>query len=192
VKFATFAEQPKEGGRLVNVTGDGRVRGQPLQLKGQIGSFYALQAGDAPYPVQVDVQLGQTQARIDGTVREPRRFTGLTAQVALSGPDPAMLSDVLPLSLPHLPAYEVEAHVARTDNTWTIAPLKGSMGKSDLEGTLALDVSSEPFFVKGDLRSQRLQLDEFKAMQAQHAKKNASAKAEQAKKTRHTGNCDRA
>jgi uncharacterized protein involved in outer membrane biogenesis len=184
VKFATLAEQPKEGGRLVNLLGEGRVRGQPLQLKGQIGSFYALQAGKVPYPVQVDMQLGETQARVDGTVSDPRQFTGLTAQVALTGPDPATLSAVLPLSLPHLPAYQVEAHVTHTDNKWTIEPFQGSIGNSDLEGTLALDISGEPFSVQGKLRSQRLQLDEFKGVREQQdqADQKASATADEAKK----------
>jgi hypothetical protein len=186
VKFATYTGSSKETERFVNIAGEGRMRGQPLHLKGRVGSLYALHAAQAPYPVQAELQLGETQARLDGTVRGPRRFTGLTANVALTGPNPATLSKLLPISLPHLPAYQVEGDLHHTGRTWTLKAFKGSMGKSDLKGELVLDTSVEPLSLHGELRSQRIQLDELTAgsRQQEQADQNAPATAAEAKKKR--------
>jgi len=186
VKFATITESSQGTERFVNITGEGRMRGQPLHLKGQVGSLYALHAAQAPYPVQAELQLGETQARLDGTVRSPRQLTGLTANFALTGPNPATLSTLLPISLPHLPDYQVEGELYHTGQTWTLKALKGAVGKSDLQGELVLDTSVEPLSLHGELRSQRIQLDELTAgpRQPSQADPNASASAEEAKKKR--------
>jgi uncharacterized protein involved in outer membrane biogenesis len=186
VKFATYTGTSKETERFVNMVGEGRMRGQPLHLKGRVGSLYALHAAQAPYPVRAELQLGETQARLDGTVRSPRQFTGLTANFALRGPNPATLSKLLPISLPHLPAYQVEGDLYHTGPTWTLKAFKGSVGKSDLKGELVLDTSVEPLSLQGELRSQRIQLDELTAgsRQPEQADQNAPASAEEAKKKR--------
>jgi len=185
VKFATHAGT-SETERFVNIAGEGRMRGQPLHLKGRVGSLSALHAAQAPYPVQAELQLGETQARLDGTVRSPRQFTGLTANFALRGPNPATLSRLLPISLPPLPAYQVEGDLSHTDHTWTLKGFKGSVGKSDLKGEIVLDTSVEPVSLQGELRSQRLQLDELTAAsrQQEQADQNAPASTEEAKKKR--------
>jgi AsmA family protein len=186
VKFATYKGSPTQTERFVDIAGEGRMRGQPLHLKGRVGSLYALHEAQAPYPVEVDLQLGETQARLDGTVSDPRRFTGLRADIVLTGPNPATLSTLLPVSLPHLPAYQVEGDLSHADHTWTLKAFKGSVGKSDLEGTLVLDTSGEPLSLRGELRSQRLQLDELTAesRQQEQAEQNAPATAEEDKKKR--------
>jgi uncharacterized protein involved in outer membrane biogenesis len=180
VQFVTHTGSPRETERFVNITGEGQMRGQPLHLKGRVGSVHALHQAQAPYPVQAELQLGETQARLDGTVSDPRRFTGLTAHIALTGPNPATLSTLLPVSFPHLPAYEVEGDLSRAGHTWTLKAFKGSVGKSDLEGTLVLDTRVEPLSLHGELRSQRIQLDELTAgsRQQEQVDQNAPATSE--------------
>jgi uncharacterized protein involved in outer membrane biogenesis len=163
VQFATLEDQQTETERLVKITGEGRMQGQPVKIKGRVGSLNTFYQGKTAYPVQADIQLGQTQARLDGTVQEPRRFTGLKANFIFSGPDPATLSQVLPLNLPHLPAYRLEGDLHHEGQTLTVNTFKGAMGKSDLEGTLTLDTGATPMSLRGELHSQRLQIDELTA-----------------------------
>jgi uncharacterized protein involved in outer membrane biogenesis len=163
VQFATFEDQQTKSERLVKISGEGRMRGQPVEIKGRVGSLNAFYQGKTAYPVQADIQLGQTQARLDGTVQEPRRLTGLKAQFMVSGPDPATLSQVLPLDLPHLPAYQLEGDLHHEGHTLTVNTFKGSMGKSDLSGMLALDTGTTPMSLRGELHAQRLHIDELTA-----------------------------
>ena len=167
VEFATFEGPAKAAGREVHLTGQGRLRGQPLRLEGRAGSLYALHAGENPYPIQVSFQLGETHAQLDGTVSEPWQFTGLKANVAFKGPDPARLSPLLPFALPHFPPYQFEGHLQRAGHSWAMQDFKGTIGRSDVAGTLVVDTSDQRLFLRGDLQSQLLQVDELTAAMSQ-------------------------
>jgi uncharacterized protein involved in outer membrane biogenesis len=123
----------------VRLASQGRVRGEPFHLEGHIGSWYG---GQQPVPVQMHLRLGETRARLDGTLGQGPQRTGLAAQVALQGPDPARLSSLLSLPVPSLPAYRVEGRLLHTGSTWTLQGLKGVLGDSDLAGELSLDMGA--------------------------------------------------
>src|SRR5262249_12999032 len=75
----------------------GQVRGEPFPLEGHVGAWYG---GQQPFPVQMQLRLGETRARFDGTLRQGPQRPALSAKVAIQGPDPARLSPLLPLSVP--------------------------------------------------------------------------------------------
>ncbi len=131
--LATERETPqaKSGVRLIS---QGRVRGEPFHLEGRVGSWYG---GQQPFPVQMQLRLGETRARLDGTLRQGPQRTGLAAQVAIQGPDPARLSALLSSSVPSLPAYRFEGRLLQNGSTWTLKEFKGSLGDSDLAGELS-------------------------------------------------------
>jgi uncharacterized protein involved in outer membrane biogenesis len=143
--------------------------------------LYALYEGKNPYPVQADFQMGETQARLDGSVSEPRTFTGFSANVAFKGPDPAMLSPLLPFALPNLPPYQFEGHLDRQGHTWTMQDFKGEMGKTDLAGTLVFDTRDARLFLRGDLHAQRVQVDELTAAMSQQPGQATTTKPAPAK-----------
>jgi uncharacterized protein involved in outer membrane biogenesis len=168
VNFATLEGDTQDAARLITLEGEGRVRGQPVQLKGRVGSLHAWRAGSQPYPVQATVRLGETQVQVDGTLMQPQQFTSFEAKVALQGPDPVTLSTFLPVSLPHLLPYQFTAQVARHEKSWRLASFKGSLGQSDMAGTLSLDLGGARPLLRGALRSQHLRLDEMMATMAQN------------------------
>src|SRR5919198_5269337 len=90
----------------LRLTSQGRVRGEPFHLEGRVGRWE-----QQPFPVQVQLRLGETRARFDGTLDQGPQRTALVAQIALQGPDPARLSALLPLALPSLPAYRLEGRL---------------------------------------------------------------------------------
>jgi uncharacterized protein involved in outer membrane biogenesis len=127
--------------------------------------------------------------QVDGTLRQPQQFTNFTGKVALQGPDPATLATFLPVSLPHLPPYQFTAQVARTEKSWRLTSFKGSLGKSDMAGTLSLDLDGTRPSLRGALRSQHLRLDEMMATMAQN---QAPAAAQQKKAPAAQGEVKRA
>jgi uncharacterized protein involved in outer membrane biogenesis len=157
VHLATEGGTPSTPPRL-RLASQGRVRGQPLRFEGQVGAWGN---GQQPSPVQVQLRLGETQVRLNGTLTQGLQPTGLTAQVAIQGPDPARLSAFLPLSIPSLPAYRLEGRLLHNDSTWTLKELKGSIGDSDLAGELSLATDGKRLALHGDLRSQIFVVDEL-------------------------------
>jgi uncharacterized protein involved in outer membrane biogenesis len=168
VNFATLEGDTQDAARLVTLEGGGRMRGQPVQLKGRVGSLHAWHIGTQPYPVQATVRLGETQVQVDGTLKQPQQFTSFTGKVALQGPDPATLATFLPVPLPHLPPYQFTGQLESTEKSWQLTSFKVSLGHSDMTGTLALDVGGARPFLRGALRSQHLRLDELMDIMAQN------------------------
>jgi len=159
--FATEAGTPQAKAR-VRLASQGRVRGEPFHLEGHVGSWYS---GQQPFPVQAQLRLGETRARLAGTLGQGPQRTGLAAQIALQGPDPARLSSLLSLSIPSLPAYHFEGRLLQSGSTWTLKELKGVLGDSDLAGELSLDTGGEHLVLQGDLQSQTLVIDELTGYQ---------------------------
>ena len=134
------------------------MRGEPVHLEGRVEAWGS---GQQPSRVQVQLRLGETRARMNGTLTQGPQLTGLAAQVAVQGPDPARLSAFLPLSIPSLPAYRLEGRLLHNGSTWTLKELKGSIGDSDLAGELSLDTDGKRLVLRGDLRSQIFVVDEL-------------------------------
>ena len=146
----------------VRLASQGQVRGEPFHLAGHVGSWYS---GESPFPVQMQLRLGETRARLDGTLRQGPQRPALAAQVAIQGPDPARLSSLLSLSVPSLPAYRFEGRLLQNGSTWTLKELKGVLGDSDLTGELSLDTGGEHLVLHGDLQSQTFVIDELTGYQ---------------------------
>ena len=161
VQVATEGGTQPTPSRL-RLTGQGRVHGEPFHLEGHVGAWGS---GQQPSPVQVQLRLGETRARIDGTLGQGPQRTGLAAQVAIQGPDPARLSAFLPLAVPSLPAYRLEGRLLHNGSTWTLKEFKGLIGDSDLAGELSLDTGDERLALHGDLQSQILVVDELTGYQ---------------------------
>jgi uncharacterized protein involved in outer membrane biogenesis len=142
----------------LRLASQGRVRGESVHLEGRVEAWGS---GQQPSRVQVRLRLGETHARMNGTLTQGPQHTGLAAQIAVQGPDPARLSAFLPLSIPSLPAYRLEGRLLHNGSTWTLKELKGAIGDSDLAGELSLDTDGKRFVLHGDLRSQIFVVDEL-------------------------------
>jgi hypothetical protein len=157
VHVTTNGGTPPTSPRL-RLAGQGRVRGEPFHLEGRLGAWGSEQQ---PFPVQIQLRLGEMRASMNGTLTQGPQLAGMTAKVALQGSDPARLSDFLPLTIPSLPAYRLEGNLQNHGNTWTLKDFKASIGDSDLAGELSLDASDQRFVLQGDLRSQIFVVDEL-------------------------------
>ena len=142
----------------LRIASQGRLYGEPFQLDGRVGAW---RGGQQPASVQVQLRLGETRARLDGTLGQGSQRPGLAAQVTMQGPDPARLSALLPISIPSLPAYRVEGRLLQNGSTWTLKGLKATIGDSDLAGKLSLDTGGKHLVLRGDLHSQTFVVDEL-------------------------------
>src|SRR3546814_10479864 len=78
----------------MRIEGAGHLHGEPFRLTAHGGSLLALRESDDPYPLTVDVRVGETRGRISGTLADPVRFEGLNLDVALAGPNLGRLTRI--------------------------------------------------------------------------------------------------
>jgi AsmA family protein len=157
VQVATEGGAQPTPSRL-RVAGQGRVYGEPFHLEGHLGAWGS---GPQPSPVQMQLRLGATRARMNGTLGQGPQQTGMVVQFAIQGADPARLSAFLPIAIPSLPVSHLEGRLQHHGTAWTIKDFKALIGDSDLAGELSLDTDGNRSALRGDLRSQIFVVDEL-------------------------------
>jgi AsmA family protein len=138
--------------------GQGRVYGEPFHLEGHLGAWGS---GQQPSPVQMQLRLGATRARMNGILGQGPQHTDMVVQFVIQGADPARLSAFLPIAIPSLPVSHLEGRLQHHGTAWTIQDFKAFIGDSDLAGELSLDTDGNRFALRGDLRSQIFVVDEL-------------------------------
>jgi AsmA family protein len=152
--------------RKVQVTGDGQYKIQVKgEAQGQGGPFAIrffgdpweqLQASDKPYPVDVDLRLGDLQVKTSGTVTDPVQLEGLDLKLDVRGDNTANLFAISGIALPPSPPYRFSGNVDHRGTEWRLTDGSGRMGGSDMRGTVGVDTGRERLMLKADLVSDNL------------------------------------
>ena len=127
------------------------------------GTEDSLKNPESRYPLDVTLSAGESHASAKGTVDHPLNFTGVDVDVALQGPDLGKLGELLQLPLPGTPPYKLAGKVTHQEQEkrWNFVALRGTVGDSDIQGDVSLELSAERPTVLADLRSKTLDLDDL-------------------------------
>ncbi len=139
----------------------GKLKGSPLTINLTYGPLVALREAKAPYPFSLDLQAGKTGVKVNGTVIEPLQLKGVDLQFVMHGPNPEQLSSILGLPMPSLPPYQMKGNLTHYKDTWQIKNLNSRVGDSDLSGNISVELSKKVPFIKADLTSKKIDLDDF-------------------------------
>jgi uncharacterized protein involved in outer membrane biogenesis len=152
----SIASQPSAGdGRdRVRIEGQGTLRKEPFSIDGTAASPLSLADGRQPFPVRFTVRAGKTEAIFDGTF-EASRVGRIDGQLKLSGADLSELGSIAGMPIPWTPRYAFGGQVRRESAVWTMLELEGTMGSSDIAGTVSLEEGSPPK-LRGEVLSRRL------------------------------------
>ncbi len=163
VKVAVQSDPSAADGKIITADGKGTYRDQSLTLQFAGGSIQQLLATDQAYGMHLLVAAGDTEAILDGQVRDPRalKASDLDLRLKLSGPDPARLYKLVSLPLPSLPPYSIDGKLVRNGKRWELSQFDGKVGDSDLHGNLALEFSGDRPLLTADLRSKSLDFDDL-------------------------------
>ncbi len=149
---------------VVDATGQGRFRDfEPVSFEVHAGSDETLKNPQARYPIDLVLQAGDSKASAKGTLDHPLDYTGLDVDVALRGQDLQALGSVLKLPLPATPPYDLRGKVSHQPEheRWNLVAIRGTVGDSDLEGDVSLELAGERPTVVADLKSKRLDVDDL-------------------------------
>lgn len=158
--FATImgADHDEE---LTEVQAQGKLNGHLLLANLNAGPLVALREAEIPYPLTLSLQVGKTSIKVNGTLIQPLQLKGLDLQFIMQGPNPEQLSQILRLPMPSLPPYRLKGDMSHHENLWQIRNLDGHVGDSDLAGTISVKLSEAVPFIKADLKSEKIDLDDM-------------------------------
>ncbi|GAA5078142.1 AsmA family protein [Lysobacter panacisoli] len=153
--------QQRDASAPVAVVGGGLWKGNAFKLQGSAASPLLLRDREAPYRIDVRANAGATSAHARGTLLDPLRLRGFDLQMRLSGRDMADLYPLLGLAIPSTPPYALDGRFSREGEVWHYRDFDGRIGDSDMHGDASVDTAGERLFLRADLTSKRLDLDDL-------------------------------
>lgn len=155
-RLQTVEAKGGAGNSRVELQGQGSLQGEPFRIDLTGGSLLSLRESAKPYPLTVEITATKSRARVSGTLADPIRFEGLNLDVALQGPNLEELSQITGIPFPITPRYDLKSKLQRAGDAWRFENIVGTIGRSDIGGTLMVDTGRERLFVEADLRSKVL------------------------------------
>ncbi len=147
-----------DGGPGVVFKAQGKLLGQPFAASGRGGAVLAWRDQSLPYPLQVDATLGRTRVQASGTVTGLLALAAVDLRMTLRGDSLASLFPIVGIALPPTPDYVSAGRLVRSGKTWRYEDFTARVGRSDLAGSLQVDLAGARPQLTGALRAQRLAL----------------------------------
>lgn len=140
----------------------GTLNKEPLTGDGMAGSLLALQDKTTPYPVALNLVAGDTHITAKGTLTNPSQIAALDINLKISGTSMAQLYALTNILLPETPPYSTDGRLIGELNayggTWRYEKFNGSVGNSDLHGTVEFKSREKTPLITAQLVSQNLVL----------------------------------
>ena len=119
--------------RSIELDVKGRFLEAPFSIKGMTGPIIAWAREGYPFPVNLEVKYGESQAVIQGEIRNPTQFRDLSLTVSAEGPSLGEVVKRVGFSdVPNPGAFRVQARIEDPEETLAIRDLDIQIGSRDL------------------------------------------------------------
>jgi len=137
--------------------GSGTYRNAPFTIKLKGGSLNDLRETTKPYDLDAVAAVGKTKVSVKGTVTNPFKLTDMNLKMTADGDNAQDLYPIFGIPAPPTPPYHLVGTLDRDGKAWLFKNFTGTVGKSDLEGSLRFEIEGRKrIFVGGDLQSRNL------------------------------------
>lgn len=150
-----------QAGAPIAVEGGGRWKGNRFRVHGRAQSPLALREHDSPYRIDLQASAGATHAHARGTLLDPLRLRGFDLRLDLRGQNAAELYPLIGIVLPDTPPYRLHGRFRREGTTWRFERFTGTVGDSDLAGSVRVESAGARPFFEADLVSRQLDFDDL-------------------------------
>lgn len=161
LKLSSLSGSGKDKDDAFILEGTGTLSDRALTIKASGGSLLNLRDSSKDYPLTADISMDDTYVKINGTFKDPLRMKGVDADLALKGTNLANLYHMTGIPLPPTPAYIVNGHLNKTGDMWTFDIPDGKIGNSPVAAKGTYDVSGERGFLKAEIASSKMYLDDL-------------------------------
>ncbi|MBT9566715.1 MAG: AsmA family protein [Thiobacillus sp.] len=136
----------------------GRYKGQPLSAQGGGDGVLALRDSTTPYRLNVTGRIGSTHVVADGRVSNLLKISAVDLQIKIRGDSLARLYPILGIVLPDTPPYTTEGRLRHAADWWRYEKFSGTVGRSDIAGSLQVHSRGRRPFLSATLSSRHLDL----------------------------------
>jgi len=155
------ADQRTNGGPLsLGLNGDGTINGESFKLAAS-GDPLITAESHKPYTVSSEIQAGHTKVKSRITITKPFDMGSVVADIDASGDDLADLYYLSGLALPNTSPYTVSTHVRREGALLKLTDFRGTLGNSDIRGTLSLETARQRPLLTADLATRSLDIKDL-------------------------------
>jgi AsmA family protein len=181
-KGTIAADQRANGGPLsLGLNGDGTINGQSFKLAAS-GDPLITAESHKPYTVTSDIEAGHTKVKSRITITKPFDMGSVVADIDASGDDLADLYYLSGLALPNTSPYTVSTHVTREGSLLKLTDFRGTLGNSDIHGTLSLETARQRPLLTADLSTRSLDIKDLgPTLGSREAKSPSSLSRQQAR-----------
>ncbi|MEI9992092.1 MAG: AsmA family protein [Rhizomicrobium sp.] len=151
------------GGSAFQLTGNGTLNGNAFMAEVHGGPLINVDLSK-PYGFQADIRAGATHIVADGTVTHPFHLGEFTATTTISGANLSNLYDLTGLAMPQTAPYRVSGTLTRDGALYQFRDFSGTVGSSDLRGSLKVDASGAKPLVSGAASSKVLDFKDLGAL----------------------------
>ena len=138
----------------------GKYREADVEGSGKTGEVLSLRDPEVRFPLLLDLRAGRVTARAEGRIGNLYENPEVDLQVELAAPSMSLLYPLTGIVLPNTPPFATSGHLYGSmdpDNPlWRYDDFQGTVGKSDLQGSVEYRGSGERPSLKGDMRSRLL------------------------------------
>jgi uncharacterized protein involved in outer membrane biogenesis len=178
-KGTIAADQAANGGaQSLTLKGDGKINGQPFELKAA-GDPLITAESHKPYTVTSDIRAGHTKVKSRITITKPFDMGSVVADLSASGDDLADLYYLSGLALPNTAPYTVAGHLQRRGTLLKLTNFKGTLGNSDIHGTISIETAAARPILTADLSTRLLDIKDLGPTLGSRAKTTPSSLSQQ-------------
>jgi hypothetical protein len=141
--------------RAFQLVGSGTLNRKPFTADVHGGALIHVDES-RPYRFTGNIHAGATHVVIDGEITRPFHLGQYSTNATITGRNLSDLYDLTELALPGTPPYRISGALVRDGSLYRFEHFSGTVGDSDLHGSLSVDVSGDVPFIRGAVVSRTL------------------------------------
>ncbi|HEX7130716.1 MAG TPA: AsmA family protein, partial [Rhodanobacteraceae bacterium] len=146
-------------------TAHGTWRGATARGSGKLGSVLAVRNATMPFPLQADLKLRDLHVALEGTLTDPAHLAALDLRLRMSGANMAHLYALTGVTLPDTPPFSTDGHLTGNlhpgHSVFHYRDFDGTVGASDLHGSMTFTTAAPRPKLSGTLTSNRLRFSDL-------------------------------
>jgi AsmA protein len=136
----------------------GTYHGLPATAEGTGGQVLALKDDDQAYPLDATAKVGGTAIKAKGTITNVAQLSALDLNIEFKGQTMSELYDVIGIAFPETTPYTTRGRLTKGENKIAYEKFVGTVGESDIAGSLQFELGGKRAFMHGAVESRLLDL----------------------------------